>query len=301
MHVEFTGLIEASPESSASLAGTVAAPSALGGVRAALTRARLFEHHGFDRVRLPQAGGGDDRSDAGWLAGFLLAGTTSIGVALPHAAGETSPVAAAEALAGLDRRAPGRLAVLVGAAAGTPADHECDLARTDEYLVLLKRLWANVQPFDHEGPRYSLKGARAAARPLSQDGLPLVLSGRSGTAIQVAARHADVFSLEACEPGEAHQTLSRVLAAAQALGRAAKIRFAVEIEAAPDAAPEATALSVLRLAELGVGEFVVRGLDTPGAIAAFGGGVIPLVRRSLDRPAALAAQPRATARFERRN
>lgn len=298
MQLGFTSFIDTSPAAAQNPGGSP------GILRPVLTAARLAEIHNFDRVLVPEATDlSDPRADPCWLGGFLLQNTTSLSLAVAHRVDSASPIAAAEKLASLDRRCEGRLSIRVADPA-SDTGHEASLARTDEYLTLLKRLWTNTEPFDHEGPFYSLRGGCIASRPFNETGVPFVLGGVSGTAIKIAARHADVFVMSGSTPGEVHQVISRVLAAAGPIGRAAKIGFAIDIKpivAATQAeadrraaasttpldadlvgTPDRIALALLRYCEIGVSRFVVHGLSGED-IALFGEAVIPLVRRSVDR------------------
>lgn len=304
MHVEFTSLINrwTSPQPGKS-------PVSLGSVLDAQKRARLLERHNFDRLLICDPDGLPDNDQ---LGSFLLHNTTSLSIAISHRAGLVDPTVAAQRFATLDQLCAGRLAIRMvkAPAAGLPGhepalEHEAELARADEYLVLLKRLWSNNAPFDHEGPFYSIKNGFAASKPFAKSGLPLILGGASGTAIKVAARHADIFALPSASAVETSRTISRVTAAARTFGRASKIRFSLDIrpvvagsqdEAAKLAqqhgvepasgfvgTPDQVAVTLLRYCDLGVSDFVVHGLETPGAIAEFGESVIPLVRRSIER------------------
>ncbi|MDH6232404.1 alkanesulfonate monooxygenase [Mesorhizobium soli] len=303
MHIEFTSRIERwTPAADAG--GRTNADVQAHARRLALAA----ESAGFDRVLIADPKG---RADNSQLASFLLHNTLQLGVAMSHAAGILAPQVAAEQLATLDQLSGGRLMVrMVPGEDGL--DHEAALARTDEYLVLLKRLWVNDQPFDHEGPHYSLKSALSAARPFGRAQVPLVLGGLSGTAVKVAAKHADLFELPAATAAETRQTIARVRAAASSHGRADKIRFSVPIrpviadsraaawaranQIAHDnnatrlvGTPEQVALGLLDYCELGISDFVVHGLDEPQELVAFGRDVAAVVRRSLARHEAHAA------------
>ena len=177
-------------------------------------RARLLEQHNFDRLLICDPDGLPDNDQ---LGSFLLHNTTSLSIAISHRAGLVDPTVAAQRFATLDQLCAGRLAIRMvkAPAAGLPGhepalEHEAELARADEYLVLLKRLWSNNAPFDHEGPFYSIKNGFAASKPFAKSGLPLILGGASGTAIKVAARHADIFALPAASAVETSRTISRV-------------------------------------------------------------------------------------------
>jgi len=307
MSIEFVSRLERTP----------AHPTDQSSVR---RRARAVERAGFDRLLIADPDGSPDNSQ---LASFVLHSTFSLGVTVSHGVGAMAPLVAAQQFAALDQLSGGRLAVSVQpgsepiAAGGTPLDHEQSFARADEYLVLLRRLWSNERPFDHEGAFYSLKAGHLRTRPFGA-AIPLVLSGLSGTALKVAGRHADVFSLPASTQDETCQTIARIRAAASSCGRANKIGFALDI--APyvaekrDAArakiavappvpaatclvgtPEQVAVALVDFCELGVSSFVVHGLEATGDLALFADKVMPLVRRSADRQdkanEALAAVP----------
>ncbi|WP_292219204.1 LLM class flavin-dependent oxidoreductase, partial [Mesorhizobium sp.] len=78
-----------------------------------------------------------------------------------------------------------------------PVGHTVVWQRIDEYLVLLKRLWSNDRPFDHEGAFYSVKGGYVPRKGPHGADVTIRLGGQSGTALRVAGRHADVFELSA--------------------------------------------------------------------------------------------------------
>lgn len=256
-------------------------------------------------------------------AGFdtiLVAGAGSLGLArslssdsaLPRLTVQhrpsASPVEAADALALLDCQAASGLSVEL-LAEPLPGEresfvHEKDQARTDEYLVLLKRLWLNDKTIDHEGHFYSLRNASLSARRC-QKTIPLIMSGRSAVAIRVAARHADLFKLGGASLAEAKDMMERVEAAAIPFGRSGRIRYTLDIKPTSDARypqatassimmpprevlelrgrPEEMALQLLDYVELGVSHFTVHGLTTADQIAAFGDDLIPLLRRTQER------------------
>jgi alkanesulfonate monooxygenase len=124
--------------------------------------------------------------------------TTSIpGIALTHWSGVIDPVVASRQIAALDRFADGRLSLrfLFGpdghaSEEAEQIDHVEALRQTDEYLVLLKRLWSNDLPFDHEGPCYSISGGFVDRKGPQAADIPIRMGGVSGIALDVAGRHA---------------------------------------------------------------------------------------------------------------
>jgi len=230
--------------------------------------------------------------------------TTSIAsIALTHWSGVIDPVVASRQIAALDRLADGRLSLrfLFGpdGHAGEETeqvDHAEALRQTDEYLVLLKRLWSNDQPFDHEGPCYSIsRGFVDRKGPQAAD-IPIRMGGVSGIALDVAGRHATVFELTPGTVGEIRDLMRRVEAAAARYGRSGKIRFALPVlltsagqagHPAPSGAvaiggpPARVVQTLLGYAALGICEFMVSGLDDEDAIAMFSRDVAPLLQRTV--------------------
>jgi alkanesulfonate monooxygenase len=260
--------------------------------------ANAVETAGMDRLLLVDQ---SDTRDLATIASYILHATATLGIEIEHLAGTAAPEVAARQIATLDQLSDGRLSVRVVPPAGELASHEETFARLDEFLVLLKRLWANDSPIDYEGRFYRLQAAFSGAKPFHAGSVPLALAGASGTAVKVAARHADRFVLPAATVEETRRTIDRVKAAAAAFGRAGHIRFALpmrptshrfaraaahQTSAAAQSlpvtgSPEKIALALLGYCEIGVTDFVVSGLDTPNEVGAFGATVVALVRRAL--------------------
>jgi alkanesulfonate monooxygenase len=229
--------------------------------------------------------------------------TSAVGIVLTHWSGVVYPVVAAQQIAALDRISAGRLSLrfLLGPDGrdrdGTDqaSGHVDALRQTDEYLVLLKRLWSNDQPFDHEGPYYSVSGGFVGRKGPQAADLPIRMGGVSGVALDVAGRHATMFELAAATPWEVRGLMQRVEAAAARYGRSGKIRFALPVRLTPSgedghvgpsgplalSGPAARiAQTLLNYAALGICEFMVSGLDDEDSIAAFARDVAPVFRRT---------------------
>ncbi|MET0940681.1 MAG: LLM class flavin-dependent oxidoreductase [Mesorhizobium sp.] len=257
----------------------------------------LLEHAGFGRIVID--------SPAGLLATMDVAAeaarrTSSLGLVLTHWAGVIAPVIAARQLAELDRLSEGRLSLRMlagfdGAAddePGSSKDHFVALQQMDEYLTLLKRLWSNDRPFDHEGRFYSVRNGYVARKGPQGGGIQIRMGGVSGTALKIAGRHADIFEVAAGTPEDIIDLVYRLRVAATQYGRASKIRFALPVRidateqetsardavAEPDGAhsgvrvsgsPEQIAESLLTYVTLGINEFMISGLDDDVSIAGF--------------------------------
>jgi alkanesulfonate monooxygenase len=263
--------------------------------------AGAVELAGINRLLLTD---GEGMRDVAALASYMLHATVVLGIDVEHRAGMLPPEVAARQLATLDQLSGGRLGVHVVPPNADGLAHEESLARLDEYLVLMKRLWSNDSPIDHEGRFFRLRAAFSGTKPFNPGSIPLTLGGASGTAVKVAARHADRFVLAAASLEEARRTIERVRAAAASYGRVRAIRFVLPVRLVRNAAertdtgtvwasgsPERIALRLLDYAEAGATDFVVDGLGTPSEVAAFGERVLPLVRRTLAHRAGHASEP----------
>ncbi|MFA6154154.1 LLM class flavin-dependent oxidoreductase [Mesorhizobium sp.] len=260
------------------------------------TRLGLIEDGGFQKIVVDDTAGLLTNMD---IATQVLDRTSSLEVVLTHWAGVIDPVVAARQLAAIDARRGGRLALRMLSeplsdddAETRPVGHTVIWQRIDEYLVLLKRLWSNDRPFDHEGAFYSINGGYVPRKGPHGADLTIRMGGQSGTALRVAGRHADVFELAPGSIDDVGQLMERVRAAAAEHGRAGKLRFAlpVRIHQGASAAghkavdlsgpPAQVALSLLAYAGLGIDEFMIVGVDTPREIATVGRDTLALLRNS---------------------
>lgn len=273
------------------------------------TKLSLIEDAGFRKIVVDDPAGLLTNMD---IAAQTLDRTASLEVVLTHWAGVIEPTVAARQLAALGSKSGGRLSLRMLSeplsdddAEARPVGHTVVWQRIDEYLVLLKRLWSNDRPFDHEGAFYSVKGGYVPRK--GPHGVTIRMGGQSGTALKVAGRHADVFELAAGSLDEVRQLMQRVRSAAAEHGRAGKVRFAlpVRIRAEGKAAaadhkaievsgpPGQIALSLLPYAALGVNEFMIAGIDRPREIATVGRETATLLSNTLARREAEVAQPEA--------
>ena len=74
-----------------------------------------------------------------------------------------------------------------------------------EALVIIRRLWAEDEPFDFNGEHYTLAGAYSSPKPVQRPGPPVVIGGRAGSTLRVAAQHADLVNI----PGEPEDAAAR--------------------------------------------------------------------------------------------
>jgi alkanesulfonate monooxygenase len=192
--------------------------------------AQAHEQGGFDRILV---GYYSNAPDGFLVAAHAAASTERLGLLLAHRPGFVAPTVAARKLATLDQMTRGRLALHVisggsdvdQARDGDYVGHDDRYRRTDEYLDILKAVWTADGPIDHQGDFYRFDGATSDIRPLQQPYVPIFFGGASDAAIQVGAKHADVYMLWGEPLADTRTTIARVRAAAAAHGRT--LRFSV--------------------------------------------------------------------------
>jgi alkanesulfonate monooxygenase len=192
--------------------------------------AQAHEAAGFDRVLI---GYYADAPDGLLLGGYIAAHTERLGLLLAHRPGFVAPTVAARALATLDHVSDGRLAVHI-ISGGDDADQRRDgdyldkderYARTDEYVEILKQLWSSNSPLTHQGRFYNFENAATSVKTVQTPHIPIYFGGASQAAIDVSAKHADVFALWGETYAQVKEITTRVRAAAAAQGR--RIRFSL--------------------------------------------------------------------------
>ncbi|WPB56547.1 LLM class flavin-dependent oxidoreductase [Xylophilus sp. GOD-11R] len=186
--------------------------------------ARAHDEAGFDGVLLPH--------NAGWADNFLTAAraagvTRNLNFLLAHRPGFVSPTLAARKLATLDHFTGGRLRLHV-ITGGRDAEQQRDgdflghderYARTDEFLDIVRAVWTQDRPLDYEGRHYRVKGGFSELKPLQDGGIPISFGGASEPALQVAAKHADLYALWGETLDGTRELIGRVRALAAPLGR----------------------------------------------------------------------------------
>ncbi len=230
MSVDFIGMIATQDRSEIRPpTGPVIDPAYL--VRAA----QAHEVAGFDRILVAHH---SHDPDAVLVAAQAAAATRRLGFMIAHRPGFMQPTWAARQFATLDVLTGGRagIHIITGGsdaeqrADGDFLDHDERYRRTDEYVGLLRRVWTSEQSFDHEGRFYRYEGAFSRVKPVQKPHIPIYFGGSSDIAIEVAARHADVYAFWGETLEQARNTIARVRAAAVAAGRKPEtIRFSLSL------------------------------------------------------------------------
>jgi alkanesulfonate monooxygenase len=190
--------------------------------------ARSAEQLGFQAALTPTSSWCEDA----WI---LTAGLTQVTERLKFLVafrpGLQSPTLAAQMAATYQRMSGGRLLLNVVTGGddaeqrrfGDHLDKRGRYARTGEFLHIVRELWSG-EPLDFAGEHYQVQDAHLYAQPQWPD---IYFGGSSPEALQVAARHADVYLTWGEPPAQVAEKLARVRAAAEEHGR--ELRFGIRL------------------------------------------------------------------------
>lgn len=111
------------------------------------------------------------------------------------------PVAAAKQMATVDQIGAGRLGVNIVCGWNEDefrmfgiAQHEHDAryAQGTEWWRIVKRIWTDDKPFDHEGTYYQLHGVEGSPKPYGDQALIMMNAGSSPAGREFAVQHSDM-------------------------------------------------------------------------------------------------------------
>lgn len=191
--------------------------------------AQAHEEAGFDKVLV---GYGSTGPDGFSVASYAGAHTERLGYLLAHRPGFIAPTLAGRKIATLDQFLEGRLAVhiITGGSDqeqqrdGDFLGHDERYERTDEYLEVARRTWDAEKPFDFEGKHYRFASAYSEVKPYQRP-FPVYFGGMSEAALDVGAKHCDVFMMWGEPLASVKAEMERVRTAAAKHGRSP--RFSV--------------------------------------------------------------------------
>jgi alkanesulfonate monooxygenase len=225
LRVEFIGMISTRAQSEIH-------PSSGPAIDRAYVRAfaQAHEDAGFDKVLIGYSAG---RPDGLQVAAYAAAHTERLQYLIAHRPGFVSPTVAARSFATLDQFTEGRIA-LHTITGGNDVEQRRDgdylakderYARTDEYLDILEKAWTSSESFSYAGTYYRFEDFSSEVRPFQQPRIPIYFGGASEAALQVGAKHADVYALWGEPLAETSEQIASVRAAAARYGRSP--RFSV--------------------------------------------------------------------------
>ncbi len=175
--------------------------------------ARAHDEAGFDRVLI---GYSATSPDGFAVAAEVLHHTDRLGVLIAHRPGFVTPTLEARKLATLDHFSGGGRVAIHHISGGSDFDQRRDgdfidkdarYRRTAEFIDVLRRTLTSEDPFDYEGEFYKFEQAFSTVKPATAGGIPIYFGGQSPIAVEVGAKHTDVFMLFG-EPLE--QTAERI-------------------------------------------------------------------------------------------
>jgi alkanesulfonate monooxygenase len=193
--------------------------------------ARAYEAAGYDRVLVGQnARSADSLVTATWVA----AATTRLKLMVAHRPGFIAPTMAARALATLDAFSGGRAGVHI-ITAFSDIETRCDgdyrtkderYHRSREYVEVMRRMWSQAEPFDHEGEWYKVEAAGSEIRPAA-GAIPVFWAGTSELGLRYGAELADVYALGPGSVAQVGELVAKVKA--QAAGHGRNPRFSMSM------------------------------------------------------------------------
>ncbi|GAA2649888.1 LLM class flavin-dependent oxidoreductase [Paractinoplanes durhamensis] len=187
------------------------------------------ERAGFTGVLTPV---GTYCEDAWLTTAALLRETTRLKFLVAFRPGSLTPTLAAQMAASYQRLSGGRLLlnIVTGSDAveqrrfGDWLDHDQRYGRTDEFLSVLRGALSG-EPFDFVGEHFKVAGATVSAPPDPQP--TLYFGGSSTPALDVAAKHVDVYLTWGEPPKAVAEKVAAVRARAAAHGRT--LRFGIRL------------------------------------------------------------------------
>jgi len=162
--------------------------------------AREHEAADFDEVLI-----GYHSASAEGFSVAMYAGchTERLSFLVAHRPGRILPALAARKIATVDQLLQGRLSlhVIIGGnneeqyEEGDFSSKEERYLRGAEYLDVMRRCWTAAEPVDFEGSYYRVQGARSSVKPYQKPYPTLLFGGSSEGALDMGARHCDVFAM----------------------------------------------------------------------------------------------------------
>lgn len=137
------------------------------------------------------------------VAMYAAQHTEQLKFLIAHRPGLVAPTLAARKFATFDQLTGGRLCIhIIAGVSDAEQQSEGDFLpkderyrRAEEYIGVMRRVWTETKPFDHEGQHYRLRGAFSDVRPFQQPSPPVYFGGSSAGALSMGARQCDVFAM----------------------------------------------------------------------------------------------------------
>lgn len=192
-----------------------------------------YEANDYDRVLIATTA---SWADSLTIAAYVGANTKKLKMMIAHRPGFINPTMTARMLATIDQLSKGRCGVhIITGANDTEMQSDGDYLpkehryrRSAEYTQIMKRIWAEDEPFSHHGEFYKFENARSRVRPI-QKTIPVFWGGASGDALQMAAKAADIYAFGIEPLARSKDLIDEVRGYAAAEGR--EMKFCVSAKA----------------------------------------------------------------------
>lgn len=200
--------------------------------------AQAHEDAGFDMVLV----GYYSSSAEGFnVASYAAAHTKNLHYLVAHRPGVVMPTLAARTAATFDHFSNGRLTLHIIAglsdaeqqSEGDFLDKDARYRRAGEYLDVMRKIWSEDKPFDHQGEFYNFKAAFSAVKPLRKSHIPLFFGGSSEGALEMGASRCDAYALFGEPLKEASERIDDFRRRAAAFGRTPKFNISFRPIIAP--------------------------------------------------------------------
>jgi len=218
--------------------------------------ARAAEDAGFSFALVPV---GTTCHDA-WLSSSIVAGRTEkLKFLVAMRPGFVAPTVAAKMSNTFDQLTQGRVLINVVtggfpaelAADGDFTDHDERYARTQEFMQVVRKAWAEPRRWDHEGKYYRVEGGNVFPKPYQQPYPPLYFGGASEAAKVVGAEVTDVYLLWGEPLPMVRERIADMRERASAVGRSLRfgLRIHVVVRETEDEAKEAAEALIAQIPE----------------------------------------------------
>ncbi|AIF40510.1 alkanesulfonate monooxygenase [Dermacoccus nishinomiyaensis] len=192
--------------------------------------AQAAEANGFESVLTPT---GLWCQDSWVMAAALSQHTERLKFLVAFRPGSVSPTLAAQMATTFQTITDGRLHVNIVTggesseqrAFGDFLGKDARYARTGEFLDVVSRLWDCEDSFDYRGEHLVVEQARLSRTPTPRP--EVFFGGSSPAALEIAARHADVYLTWGEPPAQAKEKIDRVRELAARQGRT--VRFGIRL------------------------------------------------------------------------
>jgi alkanesulfonate monooxygenase len=193
--------------------------------------AQATDELGYYAVLLPT---GNSCEDAWVVASSIMPSTRQLKFLVAVRPGIMSPTLAARMTATFDRLSSGRVLVNV-VTGGDPQEAAADgvfLSHDDRYEVTgeFLEIWRNImsgETFSYKGKHLHVENARVYYPANQAPHPPLYIGGSSDAALEIAARHIDVYLTWGEPPALVAEKIARVRQLAEAAGRT--VRFGIRL------------------------------------------------------------------------